>query len=149
MSSTPSPYPIRLTIAIQLLSLPVPQPCGASPLRLCYPSDPCACYVRAMALNATARRRWFGALILLTALAMLICGQTVLLGRLGAVAFVAYWLLCFVLTGLAVLVAFLDARALQRRTRQEQRDLFAATLKDIETEAKTKSGRRSARRREP
>ena len=91
-----------------------------------------------MALDATARRRWFGAVVLLTALAMLICGQTILRGRLGPLAFIAYWLLCFGLTGLAILVAFLDARTLQRRTRQEQRDLFEATLKEIETEAKSR-----------
>jgi len=101
-----------------------------------------------MALDATARRRWFGAVVLLAALAMLICGQTVLKGKLGAVAFIAYWLLCFGLTGLAILVAFLDARALQRRTRQEQRNLFEATLKEIESEARTRPHRPDGRRRQ-
>jgi len=100
-----------------------------------------------MVLDATARRRWFGAAVLLAALAMLICGQTVLKGRLGALAFIAYWLVCFGLTGLAILVALLDARALQRRTRQEQRDLFEATLKQIETEAKSRPRRSSEHRR--
>jgi len=92
-----------------------------------------------MALDATARRRCFGAIVLLVALAMLICGETVLNGRLGGLAFIAYWMVCLVLTGLAVVVAFLDARALQRRTRQEQRDLFETTLKQIETEARARS----------
>ena len=100
-----------------------------------------------MALDATARRRWFGAAVLLAALAMLICGQTVLKGRLGALVFIAYWLVCFGLTGLAILVALLDARALQRRTRQEQRDLFEATLKQIETEAKSRPRQSSEHRR--
>ena len=36
-----------------------------------------------MALDATARRRWFGAVVLLAALGMLICGETVLRGKLG------------------------------------------------------------------
>ena len=42
------------------------------------------------------------------------------------------------LTGLAVLVAIRDFRALQRRARQEQRELLQSTLKDIETEARRK-----------
>ena len=92
-----------------------------------------------MALDTTARRRWFGAVVLLAALAMLICGQTVLKGKLGALAFIGYWLFCFGLTGVAILVALLDARALHDRTRQEQRDLFEATLNEIETEARNKS----------
>ncbi len=94
-----------------------------------------------MALDATARRRWFGAVVLLAALAMLICGETVLQGRLRGLTFIGYWLVCFVFTGLAIVVAFLDAQALQRRTRQEQRDLFEATLKQIETEARARARR--------
>jgi hypothetical protein len=100
-----------------------------------------------MALDATARRRWFGALVLLAALGMLISGETVLKGRLGNLAFIFYWLICFGFTGLAILIAFLDARALQRRTRQEQRELFETTLREIETEAKAKPGRADRRQR--
>ena len=100
-----------------------------------------------MALDATARRRWFGALVLLAALGMLIGGETVLKGRLGNLAFILYWLVCFGLTGLAILIAFLDVRALQRRTRQEQHELFETTLKEIETEAKAKPGRPDRRQR--
>jgi hypothetical protein len=92
-----------------------------------------------MALDATTRRRWFGAVVLLAALGMLIGGETVLKGKLGDLTFIVYWMVCFALTGLAILIAFLDARALQRRTRQEQRDLFETTLKQIETEARTRS----------
>jgi hypothetical protein len=95
-----------------------------------------------MALDATARRRWFGACVLLAALVMLICGETVLKGELGNLAFVFYWMVCFALTGLAILIAFLDARALQQRTRQEQKRLFEATLKEIEAEAKNRPHRR-------
>ena len=99
-----------------------------------------------MAFDATARRRWFGALVLLAALGMLIGGETVLKGKLGGLGFMLYWLVCLVFTGLAIVIAFLDARALQRRTRQDQHDLFETTLKEIETEAKAKR-RRSERRR--
>ena len=73
-----------------------------------------------MALDATARRRWFGGLVLLAALAMLVCGDTVLKDKMGLLAFFSYWLVCFALTGVAVLVAFRDLRAVLRGTRKEQ-----------------------------
>jgi hypothetical protein len=97
-----------------------------------------------MALDATARRRWFGASALLAALAMLILGETVLHERLRDLAYLAYWLVCFAFTGLAILAAVLDVRALQHRTRQEKRDLLETTLKEIETEAQTRPRRPSA-----
>ena len=92
-----------------------------------------------MALDSTARRRWFGVLALFGAAAMLICGLTVLQGRLGPSVFIIYWPVCFLLTGLALLVAIRDFRALQQRARREQRDLLESTLKDIEVEARRKS----------
>jgi membrane protein implicated in regulation of membrane protease activity len=91
-----------------------------------------------MGLDTTARRRWFGVFFLLAALAMLVCGETVLKERLGEWTFIAYWLVCFGFTGLAILVALLDARALQRRTRREERDLFEATLREIEAQAQAR-----------
>jgi hypothetical protein len=92
-----------------------------------------------MGLDATGRRRWFGALALLAALAMLVAGETVLDGRLGAMAFLLYWLVCVVITGLAILVAFADVKSLARRTHREQLELLQDTLKEIETEARRKS----------
>ena len=77
-----------------------------------------------MALEATARRRWFGAIVLVVALAMLICGETVLKEKLGNLTFIFYWMVCVGLTTLAIVIAFLDARALQHRIRREQRDLL-------------------------
>jgi peptidoglycan/LPS O-acetylase OafA/YrhL len=94
-----------------------------------------------MALDATARRRWFGALVLAVALAMLIAGQTVLRGRLNALEFMFYWLVCLVLTALAIVVALRDLRALRRRNLEEQRNLFQATLKQIATEARARPRR--------
>jgi membrane protein implicated in regulation of membrane protease activity len=99
-----------------------------------------------MALDATTRRRWFGALVLLAALGMLIGGETVLKGKLDGLAFIFYWLACVGFTALAIVIAFLDARALQRRIHQEQHELFDTTLKQIETEAKARR-RRSGRKR--
>jgi len=95
-----------------------------------------------MALNNTARRRWTGAVALVAALAMLAGGETVLKGKLRDLTFLLYWLTCFAFTGLAILIAFLDARALQRRSRQEQRDLFEATWKEIESQAQIDARRR-------
>src|SRR5438874_1619238 len=94
-----------------------------------------------MALDGTARRRWFGAVVLFAALVMLVAGETALKGRLGDVAFIIYWLACFGLTSVAIVVAFLDVRAVRGRIREEQRKLLEATLKRIETEAKTKPDR--------
>ena len=95
-----------------------------------------------MALDPTARRRWFGVIVLAAALAMLICGQTVLKEKLENLAFVGYWVVCLGFTCLAILAALLDARALRRRTTQEHRDLFETTLREIETNARTKPGPR-------
>jgi hypothetical protein len=67
---------------------------------------------------------------------MLICGETVLKSKLAGGPYLIYWLICFGLTGLAILVAFLDVRALQRRIRAEHRDLLETTFKKIEDEAK-------------
>jgi len=92
-----------------------------------------------MGLDATVRRRLLGVTFLGVALAMLIGGETVFKDRLGKTAFLAYWLGCFVFTFMAIVVALLDFRALQRRIRHEQRNLFQSTLNEIETDAKTKA----------
>jgi len=94
-----------------------------------------------MGLDARARRRWFGAIALGTALVMLIAGETGLKGRLSALGFLLYWLVCFALTSVAIFAAFLDVRALQNQIRREQKDLLDTTLRKIEKEAKGK-GRR-------
>jgi hypothetical protein len=94
-----------------------------------------------MGLDATARRRWFGAIVVVLALAMLVLGETTLKGTLGGVAFLFYWLVCFVLIILAIGVAFRDVRAIQDEVRTEQRTLLESTLKDIENEARSKQKR--------
>jgi hypothetical protein len=92
-----------------------------------------------MSLSATARRRWFGALVLLLALGMLVAGETVLRGRFPSSAFLFYWLICLVLTVLAIAVAFRDVKESARKALQDQKDLLETTLKEIETEAKGKN----------
>ena len=94
-----------------------------------------------MGFDATARRRWLGILVLVLALAMLIAGETVLQGRLHELTFLGYWLVCLLLTSAAIVIAFLDARALRRQTRDEARDLLQSTLKEIETEARARRSR--------
>lgn len=67
---------------------------------------------------------------------MLALGETVLKDRLGSVTFVVYWLVCILLTSVAILLAALDLRALRRRTRQEHQDLLRDTFEEIESRAK-------------
>lgn len=75
-----------------------------------------------------ARRRWFGAMFLTIAGALLIWGQTLLKPYLEGALFILYWLACFALTGLALLVALLDIRATRKRTEAAHRDLFNDTF---------------------
>lgn len=73
---------------------------------------------------------------------MMVSGLTFLQGRLEGLAFLIYWLGCFILTTAAVLVAFLDLRAIRRRARDEQRDLIQKTLEDVD-EAQARKARES------
>ena len=93
-----------------------------------------------MHMGATARRRWIGAVALIIALGMLIAGQTVFKERLQNLAFLLYWCGCFACTCAAIVLAYVDARAVQQRTRKEARDLLQTALHDIEIEARTKPG---------
>ena len=94
-----------------------------------------------MELSVTSRRRWVGALALVAALAMLVVGLTVLQGRLDALGFVIYWMVCFAFVGLALVMAFLDMRSLQNQTREEQRRLLETTIQEIQTDARSKQRR--------
>ena len=86
---------------------------------------------------------------MLTAVAMVILGQTALRDRLRGVDFVFYWMACIIMTGLAVLTAILDFRALVRRSYKEQHDLLASTIQDIEKDAGAvkRHGRHGGKRR--
>ena len=77
-------------------------------------------------------------MILALAMLMLIGGETVLKGRLAGLGFLSYWVACFVLTGMAMLVAIIDLRAVRRRTRDEQRVLLEDALKEIEAKSRAK-----------
>jgi hypothetical protein len=89
-----------------------------------------------MAGSIEARRRWFGAFYVIVAGGMLIWGQTVLKSTLesDAAAFLIYWLVCFLFTGMAMITALLDLRSVRRRAREQQRRLLVHTLEEIEQE---------------
>jgi hypothetical protein len=91
-----------------------------------------------MVLDSTARRRWFGGIVVLAAMAMVICGETLLRDRMEPLTTLMYWMGCLVLTGLAILVALLDFQALRDRARREERALFESTLKKIQSELEAK-----------
>ena len=81
--------------------------------------------------SADTRRRWLGAIFLLLSVAMLVVGQTVLKEQLRGRTFMFFWLGCFAVTGLAILVALVDAAVLRRRAREQQLELFQNTLGEI------------------
>jgi len=92
------------------------------------------CYLPAMHRPVNARRRWFGVLFLLLAGGMLIWGQTVLKPYLRGLGFMAYWMVCLVLTGLAMVMALLDARATRQRIRNQQHELLRRTIEGVAAE---------------
>ena len=105
-----------------------------------------------MGLDATTLRRILGAIVLAGAVLMLVLGLTLWWGRLSNLGFVVYWLTCFALTGLAMIIAFMDARALRERTRRDERALLEKTLNDIVTDAKARNraaGRAGTKHDEP
>jgi hypothetical protein len=91
-----------------------------------------------MGLERGLQRRLIGAVFVLLAIIMLICGQTVLRGRLSPVEFLFYWLACLGFTCLAIVIAFRDARESQHKVQREHRALLDDTLKTIEREARQK-----------
>jgi hypothetical protein len=89
--------------------------------------------------TADIRRRWLGVVCLGIAILMVVWGQFFLPRTLAPSLQAAFWLLCFVFTIAAILIALLDLLLLRQRTRAEKRALFAETMEAIEKEA-TRSG---------
>jgi hypothetical protein len=81
-----------------------------------------------------SRRRWFGAICLTTATLMLALGLTVLKSQLAGEVFVYYWLGCTIFTGLTMVVALLDLRAVRLRSRQEETELVKNVLQEFARE---------------
>lgn len=85
------------------------------------------------------RPRKRGLVFLVIAVVMLIAGQTVLKHVLDKIPYLLYWLACFLFTGLAVLLSFRDVAGVQRRAREQQRELLDETIREIVREKKARS----------
>src|SRR5215472_14962939 len=90
--------------------------------------------------NSEIPHRKPGLVFLGIALVMLILGETVLRHSLGKVAFVIYWMVCFIFTALAILFSFLDVAGVQRRARAQQRELLEKTIGEIVRQKEAKGG---------
>ncbi|MDB6122541.1 MAG: hypothetical protein JWQ71_1534 [Pedosphaera sp.] len=84
-----------------------------------------------MAYSRDIRRRLAGMVFLTIAAGMLIVGQTVLKPHLQQANFIFYWMVCFLFTGLTLVVALLDLRSIRRRSQDEQKRLIKSTLLDV------------------
>jgi hypothetical protein len=71
---------------------------------------------------------------------MLLLGQTVLEGRLKGFGFLGYWLLCLLLTLLAMMTALRDVSAVRRESRERQRELIQSTIEQIQVRKQQRPG---------
>ena len=91
-----------------------------------------------MVMEPAKRRRILGTFCLVAALFMLISGETYFKSRLSLVGYLIWWLACFAFTIAAIIIAFRDVRAIGQRVRKDHRELFDATLREIESDARQK-----------
>ena len=89
--------------------------------------------------NSLIPRRKRGLIFLIIAVVMLILGETVLRSSLQNVPFLIYWMVCFVFTGLAIVFSFLDVAGVQRKAREQQRELLEKTINEIARQKEMKS----------
>jgi hypothetical protein len=83
-----------------------------------------------MFARADMRRRRYGVFFLVLAAGLLIGGQTLLKPRLTGWMFIFYWGACFWFTGLALLTALLDVRAVRRDVEEEHHRLVKRILEE-------------------
>lgn len=86
-------------------------------------------------MSKTPSLRWFGALALAGAVLLLVLGEAWLKQRLAPVWMLGYWMVCFLLTVVAMVVALVELRAIRIKARQAQLNLFQETLDQISVEA--------------
>ena len=86
------------------------------------------------------RRRWWGTLFLTIAAGLLIWGQTILKSSLTGATFLVYWAACFIFTGLAILTALLDMRAVRKHVHKDHRKLLERALSEAKTETDSAPG---------
>lgn len=84
-----------------------------------------------MSVQPDARRRWFGLFHLIVSAGMLIWGLTLLEPVLRGWLFVGYWLACAGFALLALVIGWLDWRAVRRQMRAERRELMRRALGKI------------------
>jgi len=65
---------------------------------------------------------------------MVVWGQFFLPRALDPSLQALFWLLCFVFTIAAILIALVDLFVLRQRTRAQKRELFEETMQDIQKE---------------
>ncbi|HEX4647029.1 MAG TPA: hypothetical protein VH598_15610, partial [Verrucomicrobiae bacterium] len=85
-----------------------------------------------MANSTDVVRRWIVGIFVLIAVAMVVCGQTVLKSRLRQEAFLYYWAACIFFTGLSFVAALVDMWIIRRRARRERRDLLNKTFAGLD-----------------
>ena len=93
-----------------------------------------------MVMEPATRRRILGTFCLLAALFMLVSGETLFKNKLSLIGYLIYWLCCLAFTIAAIIIAFRDVRAIGRSVRKDHRELFDATLREIEADARNKRG---------
>lgn len=89
------------------------------------------------------RRRW-GVIFITASLLMLVLGVTRFDRALHGVAFLAYWFVCALAAGFAIVVAGLEAASVQVALRREERALAQAALRDIQEAARRRVGESGA-----
>lgn len=91
-----------------------------------------------MLSSGNTLRRKLGISFLVLAGSMLFWGMTALKSHLAGRAFLYYWLVCFLMTELAIVTAFLDYWAIRRESRKEHRTLINSTLNNLEEDIEHK-----------
>jgi hypothetical protein len=83
-----------------------------------------------------SRRRWAGVLCLGAAILLTVWGHYFLPRDWHPLVQVGFWLGCFAITSLAILIALVDLVAVGKETRAERRALLEKTLGEVEAETR-------------
>lgn len=92
-------------------------------------------------------RKWLIALTILSAIFLLISGQTFLKSSLAGKMYIIYWGVCMFFTVLALYLALVEMRFINMESRKEFKDLLENTLDEIRKnyDDKMKQGDNSSR----
>jgi hypothetical protein len=99
-----------------------------------------------MTTSADIVRRWVVGIFLLIAVAMVVCGETVLKSRLRQETFLYYWMVCIFFTGLTFIAALVDLWIIRRRARRERLDLLKKTFSGLDLDVEIPEVKDRARR---